>query len=204
MINLVKGYVPEVYSESRDYRVFLRLLSVLISVLKDKVDRVPTLYSSDECPKDLLYLLADMVGYSLDSSRTTQSNRMIISNYPVMLRNRGSRTGLKMAAALSLNSKSSSPSYSLDNILIEYDFDKGLIKIYYPSGEELDFDLIEAVRPVGSRIQYIASTIRKNTEEVDVKVDVFKDTDKWSKERTEVGKSKVGFGDTGYQESSGD
>lgn len=204
MINLVKGYVPEVYSESRDYRVFLRLLSVLISVLKDKVDRVPTLYSSDECPKDLLYLLADMVGYSLDSSRTTQSNRMIISNYPVMLRNRGSRTGLKMAAALSLNSKSSSPSYSLDNILIEYDFDKGLIKIYYPSDEELDFDLIEAVRPVGSRIQYIASTIRKNTEEVDVKVDVFKDTDKWSKERTEVGKSKVGFGDTGYKESSGD
>lgn len=204
MINLVKGYVPEVYSESRDYRVFLRLLSVLISVLKDKVDRVPTLYSSDECPKDLLYLLADMVGYSLDSSRTTQSNRMIISNYPVMLRNRGSRTGLKMAAALSLNSKSSSPSYSLDSILIEYDFDKGLIKIYYPSDEELDFDLIEAVRPVGSRIQYIASTIRKNTEEVDVKVDVFKDTGKWSKERTEVGKSKVGFGDTGYQESSGD
>lgn len=204
MINLVKGYVPEVYSESRDYRVFLRLLSVLISVLKDKVDRVPTLYSSNECPKDLLYLLADMVGYSLDSSRTTQSNRMIISNYPVMLRNRGSRTGLKMAAALSLNSKSSSPSYSLDNILIEYDFDKGLIKIYYPSDEELDFDLIEAVRPVGSRIQYIASTIRKNTEEVDVKVDVFKDTDKWSKERTEVGKSKVGFGDTGYKESSGD
>lgn len=204
MINLVKGYVPEVYSESRDYRVFLRLLSVLISVLKDKVDRVPTLYSSDECPKDLLYLLADMVGYSLDSSRTTQSNRMIISNYPVMLRNRGSRTGLKMAAALSLNSKSSSPSYSLDNILIEYDFDKGLIKIYYPSDEELDFDLIEAVRPVGSRVQYIASTIRKNTEEVDVKVDVFKDTDKWTKERTEVGKSKVGFGDTGYQESSGD
>lgn len=204
MINLVKGYVPEVYSESRDYRVFLRLLSVLISVLKDKVDRVPTLYSSDECPKDLLYLLADMVGYSLDSSRTTQSNRMIISNYPVMLRNRGSRTGLKMAAALSLNSKSSSPSYSLDNILIEYDFDKGLIKIYYPSDEELDFDLIEAVRPVGSRIQYIASTIRKNTEEVDVKVDVFKDINKWSKERTEVGKSKVGFGDTGYQESSGD
>lgn len=204
MINLVKGYVPEVYSESRDYRVFLRLLSVLISVLKDKVDRVPTLYSSDECPKDLLYLLADMVGYSLDSSRTTQSNRMIISNYPVMLRNRGSRTGLKMAAALSLNSKSSSPSYSLDNILIEYDFDKGLIKIYYPSDEELDFDLIEAVRPVGSRIQYIASTIRKNTEEVDVKVDVFKDTDKWTKERTEVGKSKVGFGDTGYKESSGD
>ena len=204
MINLVKGYVPEVYSESRDYRVFLRLLSLLISVLKDKVDRVPTLYSSDECPKDLLYLLADMVGYSLDSSRTTQSNRMIISNYPVMLRNRGSRTGLKMAAALSLNSKSSSPSYSLDNILIEYDFDKGLIKIYYPSDEELDFDLIEAVRPIGSRIQYIASTIRKNTEEVDVKVDVFKDVDKWNKDRTEVGKSKVGFGDTGYQESSGD
>lgn len=204
MINLVKGYVPEVYSESRDYRVFLRLLSVLISVLKDKVDRVPTLYSSDECPKDLLYLLADMVGYNLDSSRTVQSNRMIVSNYPVMLRNRGSRTGLKMAAALSLNSKSASPSYSLDNILIEYDFDKGLIKIYYPSDEELDFDLIEAVRPIGSRIQYIASTIRKNTEEVDVKVDVFKDVDKWNKDRTEVGKSKVGFGDTGYQESSGD
>lgn len=204
MINLVKGYVPEVYSESRDYRVFLRLLSVLISVLKDKVDRVPTLYSSDECPKDLLYLLADMVGYNLDSSRTVQSNRMVVSNYPVMLRNRGSRTGLKMAAALSLNSKSASPSYSLDNILIEYDFDKGLIKIYYPSDEELDFDLIEAVRPIGSRIQYIASTIRKNTEEVDVKVDVFKDVDKWNKDRTEVGKSKVGFGDTGYQESSGD
>lgn len=197
IIDLTKGYVPESYSESRDYRVFLRLLSTLFSVFRDNIRTIPSLYSADECPKEMLHLLAEMVGYDYVESRSVESNRMIIKYFPYMLRYRGSRIGIKTAAALSLNSMEEAPQYSLDSIIIDFDYDKGVIKIYYPQTDALSRDLIEAVRPVGCRLEMIPSFISKNTDEIDIKVDVFKEVESWTSSRTEVEKSKVGFGDTG-------
>lgn len=197
MLDLTKGFVPEVYSESRDFRVFLRLLSALLSVFRDNINSVPSLYSSDDCPKEMLHLLAGMVGYNYVESRSIESNRMIIKYFPMMLRYRGSRSGIKIAAALSLNSLSEAPQYSLDSIIVEYDFDKAVIKIYYPQTDDLERDLIESVRPLGSRIELIPSFISNNTDELDIKIDIFKEEESWSSSRTEVEKSKVGLGDVG-------
>lgn len=197
ILDLTKRYVPEVYSDSRDFRVFLRLLSVLLTVLRDNIGSIPSLYSSDDCPREMLHLLADMVGYNYVESRSVESNRMIIKYFPYMLRYRGSRIGIKIATALSLNTTGEAPKYSLDNIIVEYDFDKGLIRIYYPQTESIDRDLLEAVRPLGSRIEMIPSFISNNSDELDIKVDIFKEEEKWNDERTEVERSKVGFGDVG-------
>lgn len=197
ILDLTKGYVPEVYSDSRDYRVFLRLASILMSVLRDNIGGVPTLYSADDCPETMLSLLASMVGYNYDSSRTIESNRMIIKYYPLLLRHRGSKLGIKIAAALSLNSLNEAPQYSLDNIIIEFDYEKGLIKVYYPQTDALSRDLIEAVRPVGLRIEMIPSFISNNTDELRVFADLESEVEAWDESRTSVEVSKVGFGDTG-------
>lgn len=197
ILDLTKGFVPEVYSDSRDYRVFLRLASVLLSVLRDNIGSIPSLYSADDCPESMLRLLAGMVGYKYDSLRTVESNRMIIKYFPLLLRNRGSKLGIKIAAALSLNSLNEVPQYSLDNIIVEYDYEKGLIKIYYPQTDALCQDLIEVVRPVGVRVEMIPSFISKNVDELRVLTDLESEVEAWNESRTNVEVSKVGFGDTG-------
>ena len=204
LFDLTKRFVPEVYSESRDYRVFLKLLGILISVLKDNIDSFPSLYSADTCPPDLLPYLADMVGYKYDEGISVDGNRIIIKYYPFMLRYRGSEEGIKLATALSLNtSDSASTSYSLDSIVIEFDYEEGIIKIYYPHTELIRKDLIEAVRPLGTRIQLIPSHISNNVDELDVKAKAIVETEEYKDSRHEVNKAKVGFGDVGTSGNEG-
>lgn len=200
IFNLRQGYVPESYYESRDYRVFLKLLGVLVSVFKGNIDSLPSLYSPEDCQDNLLQLLAGMVGYKYNSGLTIDDNRIIIKYFPYMIRYRGSEEGIKLAMALTLNtSDNASESYTLDNIVVEFDFDTGMIKIYYPDIDNIRKDLIEVVRPVGSFIKLIPSSISDNTDELDVKATVRAEVEEYDKRRSKVDKSKVGFGDTGSE-----
>lgn len=200
IFNLRQGYVPESYYESRDYRVFLKLLGVLVSVFKGNIDSLPSLYSPEDCQDNLLQLLAGMVGYRYNSGLTIDDNRIIIKYFPYMIRYRGSEEGIKLAMALTLNtSDNASESYTLDNIVVEFDFDTGMIKIYYPDIDNIRKDLIEVVRPVGSFIKLIPSSISDNTDELDVKATVRAEVEEYDKRRSKVDKSKVGFGDTGSE-----
>lgn len=188
------GYAPEVYRESRDYRVLLKLIGIVVSVFKTNIDTMPDLYSPKNCPDHLLNLLANMVGYNYNDSIKIEDNRLIIKYFPYMIRRRGSRQGIKLATALTLNTtNSTSSSYSLDNIIIEYDFDTGMIKIYYPGDDELRRDLIEAVRPVGSFIYFVPSDISINVDEIDVKATTKAEVEKYNTDREKVSKSKVNF-----------
>lgn len=202
ILDLTKNFVPESYSDSRDYRVFLRLASILLSVLRDNISGTPLTYSAEDCPREMLSLLADMVGYKYVDSRDVESNRMIIKYFPHLIRYRGSRVGVKIAAALSINSMDEAPQNSLDSIIVEYDYENAIIKIYFPETDILSRDLIEAVRPAGSRVKTVPSSISKSTDEIDVRVDVVKEVKSWDDSRTGVEKSKVGFGDTGSENFS--
>lgn len=206
ILNLTKGFVPEAYSDSRDYRVLLKLASVLLSVLRDNIGSIPTLYSADDCPKEMLYLLSDMVGYDYAksaSTRSIESSRTIVKYFPHLLRYRGSRAGIEIAAALSLNSMDESPEFSLDSLVVDFDYENGVVKIYYPRPDALDMNLIEAVRPVGTRIELVTSVVSNRSDELDVKVTASKVEEAWTEDRVKVGKSKVGFGDTGATSDKG-
>lgn len=196
IFRLDKSYVPESYRDSRDFRVFLKLLGTLVSVIKYNVDTFPSLYSPEDCPDEFLEYLADMVGYKYNDGRSIENNRIIIKYYPYMLRYRGSANGIKLATALSLNtSESRQQAYSLDNIIVEFDFDTATIKIYCPYPELIDKDLLEAVRPVGCTIKLIKSSIGRSNEELDLRAHVKYDEESYDKSKREsVGKSKVGFG----------
>lgn len=171
IFDLTKDYVPQSYVESRDYRVFLRLLGILTTVMKYNIDHFPDLYDADNCPDHLLPLLASMVGYKYKEEKSITSNRKIIKYFPYLIRNRGSEIGMKLAVALSINTDPKADrSYSIDNIIIEPDPATGLITIYYPRVDVIDWDLIEVVRPVGTRIKLIKADIGRSTEELDLKV----------------------------------
>lgn len=183
IFDLTKKYVPESYTNSRDYRVLLRQLSIITTIFKYNIDHYPDLYIADECPDHLLPLLASLVGYEYNDTKSVLSNRKIIKSFPYLIRNRGSELGLRLAVTLCINtSPDVSRVYSSDSIIIvsrivdEKDpssdriLPGGVITIYYPDVEVIDWSLIEVVRPVGMRIQLVKSDVGKSSDELDVKV----------------------------------
>ena len=103
IFDLTKNYVPEVFSNSRDFQVFLRLLGMVSTVFEYKAEHLGDLYDADKCPTEFLPLLATMVGYKYDSSLSETFNRAIIKAFPILLRNKGNVTGIEKAVNLSLN-----------------------------------------------------------------------------------------------------
>lgn len=158
IFDLTKSYVPESYIDSRDYRVFLRQLGMLVSVFKFNIDQFPSLYNADNCPEHMLPLLASMVGYTYKDTRSVSSNRKIIKEFPYLLRNRGSVKGIKAAVILSINTNPDvTHYYSEESIIVDVNVEEGYINVYYPRVDVIDWDLIEVVRPVGMAINLFPS-----------------------------------------------
>ena len=194
IFDLTTSYTPESYADSRDYRIFLRLLGVLCSVFKNNIDEFANLYSPETCPEQMLQLLASMVGYWYDESLSVDDNRIVIKYFPLMLRYRGSREGIALATALSLNtSDQAGKAYSVSDIMIEYDYETGIITIYYPYPELIRKDLIEAVRVVGTRIRLVPASIVTKTEGLDTRIRV-KITTTHERDSYKELRSQIGFG----------
>lgn len=170
IFDLTRQYVPDSYVDSRDYRVLLRQLGAVSTVFKYNIDHFPDLYNPDECPEHMLPLLATMVGYEYKESKSVESNRKIIKNFPYLIRNRGSMIGIKMAVVLSINTDPNATEFSASHIIIEPRPEEGIINVYYPRMDIVDWDLVEVVRPVGMRINLIQSDVAMLTEEVDIRV----------------------------------
>lgn len=160
----INRLVPEIYRESRDFRVFLKLLDMIVNVQKYDIDNWTTLYDPMRCPEKFLPLLADMIGYRYDTGLSTMENRVIMSEFNSILKNKGSEVGLRLAAALSMNAQlandPSSPEYiravsQLQFLEMFYDYETGIIRIYYPSDLKKIRDIFKYVRPVGSFIELI-------------------------------------------------
>lgn len=166
IFDLTKSYVPQPYAESRDYRVFLRELSTLVTVLKYNIDHFPDLYDASECPDHLLPLLATMVGYKYRPNLSVENNRKIIQYYPYLIRNRGSELGMKLAVVLSINTgvNTENTTYTMDQVIVESDPDAGTITIYYPRIDVSDWSLLEVVRPVGMSLTLIPEESASSSE----------------------------------------
>lgn len=209
VFDLTKGFVPEAYSKSRDYKVFLRLAGLVSTVLKYNIDNLGNLYEAENCPVGLLDELAGMVGYTYKDSRTVASQRKIISYYPFLLRNRGSATAIEIATALSLSTlQYKENEIPLDRIYVDYDATTGKIIITYPSEAKIDKDIINDVRPVGTFIEFRPSVGRDVLDgELKVKVTASGSTHNYTNEKgsiynedTSTELSSVNFGSVAREE----
>ena len=207
MILDLNNLVPEVYRSSRDFKVFLRLLEYIMSSTKYDIDNWLDLYNPLKCPVKFLSYLADLIGYKYNTQLSVAENRIIMSKFVEMLKNKGSDIGIRMAAALSLNAQLASDPSSKEyqeavNLLQQletyYDKDTGVITIYYPKDLDKVRDLLYYVRPVGSYIEYVPAVMSEppgNNMGVYTSVDTVShpyDNEKSSKiNHAQVGISKV-------------
>lgn len=122
-------------------------------------------------PNHLLPLLASYVGYRYDYTESYDTNRLIIKNYMNMIRNRGSKIGMSLATALSVNALGEIDKVeSLSMFHIDYVVKDGKIKIYiyFPSNLSKIRDLIEVVRPAGVGLELIPAEIITTLDEIEI------------------------------------
>lgn len=157
--------IPQVYSKERDIQVFNKLLDFILTACKYDIDNMGNLYDAMKCPVQLLPLLAYTLNYKYNFSDTVTSNRRVIDVFVQMEKSRGSETGLRMAAALSLTSLYVSGDNAelqdfddeiylnaLRDLKINYDYENAEIVIDYPNIYSLVKYLMDYVRPVGMKL----------------------------------------------------
>ena len=168
MILKSEKFIPNVY-KSRDYQALLALLDIVINTTKFEIDNLLDLYDSDVCPSEELPYLANFIGYIYNYTDTIQENRNIIKNFIAMIRNRGSETGITLAAALSLSGSDNKDFISdLAHLNIMMHYDTGLIEILYPREKTKVRNLLDWVRPVGMYIDLTPGTIITNKSAISV------------------------------------
>lgn len=164
--------VPFVYTLSRDYLTFLKLLDLITVSFKSDVDNISSLLNSDKCKSEYLPLLASYVGYEYDYNLSYEQNRMIIKYYPQMMRLKGSKLGITLASAVAINMgrkiDNISDSVQLVNVVYNVENEEMNVYLYYNNYVDKIYDLVEAVRPIGTRVNIIEATTYKESDVVDI------------------------------------
>jgi len=192
-----KKYIPWVLRQSRDVQALCKLIDLLINNCKLDIDYWTSLIDFDNCPNEMLPLLASYVGYKYDYAESYDTNRLIIKHYPEMIRLRGSEVGMSLATALSVNALG-----EIDKVealaMFRFRYVKGehklYIYIYFPSNLSKIHDLIEVVRPAGCGVQLVAADIINTIDGIQISDYLDPQVFPYDITRYEVGREdKVGF-----------
>ena len=198
-----ENYVPYFYRNSRDYQVFLNLIDLILNVIKINIDTIPDNHDPTKCNYLLLELLSSFVGYDYDHKETYVANRLIITNYINMIKNRGNMAGIKTSAALSFNAQEDQDRvedlkmFDVQYVQSEH---KIAIYVYVPSYLEKIRDLLERVRRAGIPMEMVPAidiTTNDGIAFIDYINPELQDYDNTRRNVSE--KSRVGFGEVTRQ-----
>lgn len=164
-MNISQIPVPEVYKqESSDFRFFMKWFELALSKIQYDTEEFFDLFDPLRCPEDLLWMLGDTMGYKYDSRMIPAFNRLVILYFMSMIRLKGSKDGLTLAAQVNLdqfhlkdlasekdirNNRLEDTSIPSNSIFVQPHVEEGYIDLVYFS-DTLPIDVCtEYVRPVG-------------------------------------------------------
>lgn len=156
--------IPDIYLSSSDFKFFRDWFITALTKIHYDTEHFMDLYDPLKCPKELLWLLADTMGFRYDDRLVPAFNRLVLLYFMSMIRNRGSRDGVTLAAEINLTQfnieragqaddinydRLHDSSIPTNSVYVNPNVEDGYIDIVYFS-EELPTDAcIEYVRPVG-------------------------------------------------------
>lgn len=157
--------VPEVYkNESQDFRFFMKWFELALSKIQYDTEEFFDLLDPLRCPEDLLWMLGDTMGYVQDERLSTAFNRLALVYFMSMIRLKGSKDGLTLAAQVNLdqfklqelakdkdilNNRLEDTSIPSNSVYVEPHVEEGYIDLVYFS-DKLPVDACtEYVRPAG-------------------------------------------------------
>lgn len=158
--------VPDVYLESSDFRFFLRWFDYALTKIQYDTTNLLDLYDPLRCPKNLLWMLGDTMGYKYDdrAELCAAFNRFVMLYFMSMIRYKGSRTGITLAAEVNLKQKDinaygeehsinydrlEDTSIPANSVYVESNIEDGYIDVVYFTDKKPVDTCIEYVRPLG-------------------------------------------------------
>lgn len=93
---------PDIYRQSSDFRFFLEWVATCLDKTRYDTERFFDLYDPLRCPKDLLWLLGDTIGFKYDDRLIPAFNRLVILYFASMIHLKGSKDGVTLAAEVNL------------------------------------------------------------------------------------------------------
>lgn len=163
-MNIKNISIPEIYRESSDFRFFIDWFATALSKIQFDIENIYDLYDPLKCKEELLWMLADTIGFKYDDRVPTAMNRLILIYFMSMIYNRGCRDGVTLAAEINLAQFRISESGKSDDILynrledtsipvnsayVTPHTEDGYIDVVYFSTKIPIDACIEYVRPVG-------------------------------------------------------
>lgn len=164
-MNINKIPLPEVYTDSQDFRFFCEWFKQSLSVIKYNTENIFDLYDPLKCPAELLWLLADTMGYRYDDRLPTAFNRLVLLYFMSMIYHRGSKNGVALSAMANLTqfriinkakdsddihyNRLEDTSIPSNAVSVTPHTDKGYIDVVYFSTEKPLDACIEYTRPLG-------------------------------------------------------
>ena len=175
-MNIKDISVPEVYKESQDFRFFLDWFEASLRKIKYDIENIPDIYDPQRCKDELLWMLADTMGYKQDDRLPIAFNRLVLMYFMSMIRLKGSKDGVTLAAETNLaqfdidmrantgyenedgewvapnpvlNSRLEDTNIPVNSVYVTPHVAEGYIDVVYFSSKVPIDACIEYVRPVG-------------------------------------------------------
>lgn len=156
--------LPEVYLDSEDFRLFKRWFVESLTKTQYDTENIFDLYDPLRCPTDLVWALADTMGFRYDDRLPASFNRLVLVYFMSMIYNRGSRDGVTLAAETNLaqfviNDRAENDpicyerlddtSIPVNSVSVTPHTSEGYIDIVYFSDRVPKDACVEYVRPIG-------------------------------------------------------
>ena len=94
--------LPEVYKESQDFRFFIEWFSQALTKQKFDIENMVDIYDPLRCPENILWMLADTMGFKYDDRLPASYNRLVLLYFMSMIKLKGSKDGVTLAAEVNL------------------------------------------------------------------------------------------------------
>ena len=156
--------IPEIYLSSADFRLFIKWFDYALTKTQYDITNLMDLYDPLRCPENLLKHLGDTMGYQYDDRLYAAFNRFAMLFFMSMIKYKGSKTGVTLAAETNLKQKDinayaeenpinknrlEDTSIPVNSVYVEPNLDAGYIDVVYFT-DKLPIDsCIEYVRPLG-------------------------------------------------------
>lgn len=140
--------VPEIYVKaSRDFQLFCRIYDVINNSIRFNAKSIDNLLNPMLASDRILQLLATRVGFFPQHDYNTNALREVISAFPFIIKNKGSKLGIEMALNVILKIEN-----NYDKSFVLIDTENSLVGIYTKNkikGEDLLRDVLSYIIPIG-------------------------------------------------------
>ena len=156
--------VPEIYKSSSDFRFFIELIAQALSEIQYNTENLVDCYDPLRCKSELLWLLAETMGYKLDDRLPIAFNRLVLLYFMSLIRNKGSKDGVTLAAEVNLAQfnilaygkendifydRLEDTSIPINSVYVTPHPEEGYVDVVYFSTDIPTDSCLEYVRPLG-------------------------------------------------------